>query len=90
MKHGMGQERARAFQFRRQRLARVRLDFGIGQPTAEHAPHRLDDVRRRGLVQRDAKGLLADAQVDVFRLRAGNDLVPLGAGLHGQRVEERL
>ena len=54
-----------------QRLARADLDVGIGQLAAEGAPHRLDDLRRGGLVHRDAERAVADPQIDLFRRARG-------------------
>ena len=81
VKHRMGEERAGAFQLGRECIARAGLDVRIGQPAAEGAPHRLDDLRRRGFIERNAERAVADPQIDVFAQRAGNDLALLAAAV---------
>ncbi len=90
VEHRMGEEGAAAPQLLGQRLACAGLDLGKAQLAAEHAPHRLYGLRRRGLVERDAERGRADAQIDPLRLRAGDDLDLLRAGFDGHGVEERL
>ena len=77
VEYRVGEKGAAALQFSRKRLACVHLDVGIGQLAAERTPHRLDGGGRRGLVDGDAEGPVADAQVDLFGERAGNDFVLL-------------
>ena len=89
VEYRMGQERARAFQLVRQRVARAGFDIRVSKAAAECAPHRLDDIRRRGLVQRDAERALADPQIDLFGARAGDDIILLCACIDHHRVEER-
>ncbi len=66
------------------------LDLGKAQRLPPNsAPHRLDGLRRRGLVERDAERGLADPQVDPLRQCAGDQLVSLlRAGLDGHGIEE--
>ena len=80
MEHRMGEERARALQLGRQRLAHAGFDLGIGKLAAKGAPHRLDDLGRRGFVDGNAERAVTDPQIDLFRQRAGDDLALPGAG----------
>ena len=86
----MGQEGAGPLQLGGNRLARGRFDFRIRQRAAERAPHRLDDPRRGGLVDRDAELVVTDPQIDFFSEGTANDLTLLVAGGHRHGVEERL
>jgi len=70
----------RRFQLRGQRVARAGLDVRVSKPAAEGAPHRLDVLRRRGLVQRDAERALADAEIDFHSPRTGDDFALRCAG----------
>ncbi len=88
VEHRMGEECAIALQLARQRLAHTGFDFGVVETAAEGVPYRLDHFGRRGLVQRDTKRALADCEVDFFSPRTGDDVVPLAADIHRQRVEK--
>ena len=88
VEYRMGQERAPTLQLAWQRVARAGFDIRVSKAAAECAPHRLDDIRRRGLVQRDAERALADPQIDLFGARAGDDLILLCACIDHHGVEE--
>ena len=88
VEYRMGQERASALQLGRQRVARAGFDIRVSQIAAERAPHRLDDCRHGGLVQRDAERAPADPQVDFFSPGARDDLILLCPWIHRHRVEE--
>ena len=90
MKYRMGQERAVAFQFRGQCVARIGFDGGVTQLAAERAPYGLHRRSRRGLVQRDTERARADPQVDFSGPGAGGDLVSPDAAVNRHRVEERV
>ena len=78
----------RALQRLRQRLARGGVDLGVGKLAAEGAPDRFHRRGRGGLVERDAQGVFANAEIDLLGGRARDDLGALGAGIDAERVEE--
>src|SRR5260370_24977649 len=88
VEYRVGEERASAFQLVRQRLARAGFDLRVAQLAAEGAPHRLDVLGRRDLVQRYAERALADPQIDLFGARARDNLALPCAGIYRHRVEE--
>ena len=90
VEHRMSEEAGGPLHHSRQRVARIRFHLGIDERTAEGAPHRFHDVRCRGLIQRDPKPAVTDAEIDLLGKRPGNDRVALGADVYRYRVEERL